>query len=161
MSIGIDVGIRNLAICAIESDTNPWLWKLVDLKSGDVPIEKTLIQFVDEWVRELGAHPGGLQIWKRVMIERQPKRCGRLQKSIQDWIYILLTDRLPNTKVKLIHAKHKFGDSQKNMDLSTYTLRKRGAIDMVEGLIKKELWPIQKGKRDDLADAYLLAITKM
>jgi|LakMenEpi03Aug12_release.lakeMendotaPanAssembly.Ray.scaffolds.fasta_scaffold222559_3 hypothetical protein len=156
MSIGVDVGIRHLAICGIdhENQKQPWLWEMVDLKNY-VSVEKGLILVIDDWVRRLAAHPKGVESWTNVVIERQPRKCTRIQQSVQDWLFILFTDRLKHTKVKLVNAKKKFGSFADGMDLTTYTKRKKGAIEIVERIVDN--WPEIKGKRDDLADAFLLA----
>jgi hypothetical protein len=158
MSIGIDVGIRHLAICCIdcEKKSQPWLWDMVDLNKF-ISVEKGLIIVVDDWIRNLAAHPSGIESWTNVIIERQPRKCTRIQQSVQDWLFILFTDRLNHAKVKLVNAKTKFGSLSNGMDLTSYSKRKKAAIEIVDKII--DVWPDIKGKRDDLADAFLLANT--
>jgi hypothetical protein len=155
MSLGIDIGSKNLAICAIEC-TSPYLWQVVDLTKGD-DVASSLIKTIDDWILFLAAHPNGLQYWKTIVIERQPKRCGRLQSNIQEWIYILFRDRLPQANVRIIHPNAKWGAFSIGLDLSTYTKRKKAAISVVKTLVNDDQWPNSK-KQDDLADSFLLAL---
>ena len=159
MSVGIDVGLKNLAICAIdpESPSTPYYWELISVKKPGKSLELCILEVIDDCINHLSAHPGSLTFWKHVYIERQPSCCRRSQMAMMDWLFILFKDRMRKSKVTLVNANTKWGIHKSSVDLSSYTKRKQSAIDLVTTLVNPGMWDPKIKKKDDLADAYLLS----
>ena len=101
MLISIDVGIKNLAMCFIDSDTK----RIIEWEVASVPSERqggllpALKEHLDrrEWLRDA----------KTVVIERQPDR-NKKMKAIEHYLHGFFCGRGLNTIV--FDAKYKIPD---------------------------------------------------
>lgn len=174
--IGIDVGIKNLALCGMDADGEISYWGLIkctDANIGDLNITECVVavtkslQNVDtSGVTDIAVEMQPCGGKGAVSAANTRMRC--VQAAIESWA---TTRRLP---IKAIAAQSKIPNSR-GMD---YKQRKKRGIEMVLGDLKTmrnahrdkipkhttlhppswESWfRSVGGKMDDLADAYLIA----
>lgn len=151
--LSIDVGLKNLAMCLIDSDKIIYQWEVGGVPSEDPEIYKNLKRYLDErpWVLDADD----------IIIERQPDKNKRM-KSVENFLhaYFIIHDK--NTV--LYHAKNKVPDvvgSGKRM----YIRRKKVSIDRCFQFLQETNQHVRffknHKKQDDLADTVLQAIAYM
>jgi hypothetical protein len=148
--VAIDVGIKNLALCAMDSQLGVVQWANEALSDQAYqPMHN--VQYVHEFIArnaDLFARAD------KVVVERQMRVNMRIIEAvIQSRFY---------DKCKVVHArtiKTAFGLGRGN-----YTLNKKASVDFVQTHLQqfeqphwRELFAKSK-KRDDLADAYVMAL---
>ena len=177
--VGIDVGLRNLALCCIDADTAEIVhWEVLDVlkdrKAKSVSIEKS----VDLLLAELGTVPwfGELEEGDTVAIEAQPVgraatgnvRMKCVSHAIQSFVALRTQAgcRFVNPKTKVgVEMLGEYVDcSDAQGDENTkkrYARHKKAAVDKVGEDVRGTKWEDffhQKlKKKDDAADAFLLA----
>jgi hypothetical protein len=156
MLLSIDVGIRNLAMVLMETETK----KIIEWVCDGVPPESESGLF-----ESLKSHLDG-KAWlsqaSLVIIEKQPDRNKRI-KSVE---YFLHTYFLCHSKeVRIWDAKHKIPDVV-GPGKRQYAKRKKAAVDrcrlFLEGTdTNKHLIPYfdKHKKKDDLADCVMQALS--
>jgi len=160
--IGIDIGVKNLAVCQLDETGAILNWALINCaqegeNTKDISIS-TLVRAcalkIDEaayaWIASSAV----------IAIESQPygsrtnngnNRMRCIQSCIETWTAL----RAPDATVMSIGAK------SKDVEGDTYAQRKKNAVAKVSALIENDLWSNffedAGKKRDDLADAFLIA----
>jgi len=156
MLLSIDVGIKNLAKCVIDSNKKIHYWDV----SGVPPLHKDgLFLSMKKHMNERSSH---FESVTRIIIEKQPNRNQGI-KSIEHFMhaYFLLQDK----EVIVWDARHKIPDV-KGSSRSQYTLRKNAAIDRCRNFLNEyntewlEFFNSHKEK-DDLADTVMQALSYM
>lgn len=156
MLLSIDVGIRNLAMVLMETETKT----IVEWVCDGVPPESESGLF-----ESLKAHldsKGWLSQASLVLIEKQPDRNKRI-KSVE---YFLHTYFLCHSKeVRIWDAKHKIPDIV-GPGKRQYAKRKKAAVDRCRTFLEstdtnKHLIPYfdKHKKKDDLADCVMQALS--
>ena len=154
--LSIDVGIKNLAMCLVNTDTK----KIVEWDVSGVPPQHKDGVFV--CMRDhLRAREWTLSA-DTVVIEKQPDK-NRGMRSVQDFLhaYFVINDR---TTV-IWDARHKVPDVV-GPGKAMYTKRKKVSIERVHEHLKTESvnahWLThfeESKKKDDLSDTYLQALS--
>ncbi len=155
-TLTIDPGIRHCAVCGTDEDGGVNLWELWDLGACGVhggggcacppPEMHVVISRA-----ALKAHPL-VGRYSTIAIETQ------MLSKYQHIQYALAAVFAVGTTVVHMHARHKLAAFHKT---STYAQRKAQAVGIVGGRVErlselaKATWAAA-GKRDDLADAYLM-----
>lgn len=150
--IAIDVGIKNLAYCAVQScegcPVQIVAWQNVPLTTGTYqPCEN--VAYVRAFAEK---HSVLFALADRVVIERQMRVNMRIIEALLQHTYF---DKC--TVVNARTVKGAFGLCKRN-----YRLNKQAAVEMVEGLMRdgdpwQRFYALAR-KKDDLADAYLMAL---
>ena len=158
MILSIDVGIKNLAMCMIDSETR-------EIKQWDVSgvppesshgLYKSLCKHLDErkWLSEATT----------ILIEKQPPR-NKKMVSVQDFLhaYFIITNQTSETII--YDAKHKIPDVA-GPGKAQYRKRKLTSIarckEFIEtGDVNKHWIPefTKSKKKDDLADTVMQALS--
>jgi hypothetical protein len=177
--VGIDVGIKNLALCCQE-DGVPVHWDVIDVLGEGKNATKTSIEdCCTAMMSALVALPWWAELTAEdtVAIEAQP--CGRvatgntkckvLSHCIQSFV-LLKTKARPifvNPKTKVgAEVLATYGNADLEGDTNVkkrYKIHKAAAIKMVEQMVVEKLpqwkeWYEGLKKKDDAADAYLLTL---
>ena len=145
--VGIDAGYVNFAICALHSDKpkEPVHWTNEPLFTGDFTEEK-LCAAVYAWIRK----PEIAELLKAadvIVLERQMTMKFQAINHCVRFLYFEKTKEVnPMTMASL------FGLPKLRKD------KKKAAVELVSFHV---LLPIKKGKKDDLCDAYLLAMSHL
>lgn len=152
--LSIDVGIRNLGMCLMNSDDRRILhWDATGIppqhESGLFPSLKT--HFKDRpWVLEAS----------RVIVEKQPDK-NRTMKSVEHFIhaYFLVHDK----DVRVYDARHKIPDVV-GPGRAQYLKRKKASVirctDFLREVNPEWLdWFLSQKKKDDLADSVMQALS--
>lgn len=148
--LAIDVGIKNLAVCAMDTDAGLVHWANEALSERAYqPMHN--VQYVHEFIDRNAALFARAD---RVIVERQMRVNMRIIEAV---IHSRFYD-----KCSVVHArtiKAKFGLGRGN-----YVLNKKASVDFVHSHLLRlgephwrELFAKTK-KRDDLADAYVMAL---
>ena len=147
--LAIDVGIRNIAHCAMENG-RVVAWANEPLCDGNYAPADT-VRHVMAYVRR---HKSLLDAADKVVIERQMRVNMRVVEAA---LHALFYD-----KCAVVHArsvKQRYGLCKRN-----YRLNKQAAVRFVETLLAERPecpWTLHfdaSRKRDDLADAYVMAL---
>jgi len=154
--LSIDVGIKNLAMCLINTDTN----KIVEWDVSGVPPGHAdgLFVCMRDHLRE--------RAWTLsadvVLIEKQPDK-NRGMKGVQNFLHAYFVIHDKNTII--YDARHKVPDVC-GPGKAMYNKRKKVAIERTHEHLKteevnKDWLPLFEGskKKDDLADTYLQAMS--
>ena len=151
--LSFDVGIKNLAMCIINSNIDIHQWEVHQIVNEPHKIVKHLNETFEHIIPTLDA----------VVVEKQPGRNSKM-KIIET---ILLTYFIVKgvQKVESFSAKHKLGQNGKDVKgKHNYKERKKMAIDhCIQILTKydmtKDLQIINASKKkDDLSDCFLQAL---
>ena len=150
--LGLDVGIKNLAICHLDSDGEVVRWHLADCSTD----KKSTIS---DAIRNVVGYLRTLQLPNTVVIAIEQQPCGRgrvsnttmrcVQASIEAWALCSQYHYLNFSPAR------KLGKNAPKQ----YAERKKLAVCKVTDCLK-EPWQsffLKHKKQDDLADAYLIA----
>lgn len=142
--VGIDAGYVNFAVCAVNTEDiyRPYYWKNEPLFTGEFS-EERLCQAIHEWtsqpeIREM------LDAADVIVLERQ---MTMKFQAVNHCIRFRWWDKTQEVNPKTFAAFFNFPQTRKE--------KKKAAVDMVSA---NTIFPVKKGKKDDLADAYLLAL---
>lgn len=141
--MGVDAGYVNFAVCGIdlEAPFKPYYWKNSALFTGSFSEEK-LCHALNTWINkpEIKELLGEAD---EIVLERQ---MTMKFQAVNHWIRARYFDKTkevhPNTYASLFGL----GNERKK--------KKKRAVELVS---KHAIFPIKKGKKDDFADAFLLA----
>jgi hypothetical protein len=154
--LSIDVGIRNLALCLIDTGT-----KVIHQWEVDgVPPESSDGLYVS-LRKHLDARPWVLQA-DTVLIEKQPERNRKMQ-CVEHFLNAYFVIKCPNAQCILYHAKHKVPDVS-GPGKKRYTERKNTSIERCKEFIEETnpTWLplfVKSKKKDDLADTVMQALS--
>lgn len=151
MLLSIDVGIKNLAICAISPDAQITHWELLQCDPTALGVKKSLSSLPY------------LEDVTRVVIERQPTK-NQTMKCMEAYIHMYFVMMghcvtLISPKQKLVYAKA--SPYWPCLDLpNTYYNRKKISVETVKNVVTQTNQPLapvflNSKKKDDLADAAL------
>ena len=150
--LSIDVGIKNLGMCILDSDTEKILyWDVREITSGYVQC-KHVIKLFDELLKDHNVD--------EVIIEKQPNRNVRM-RVIETMIHMYMN--IKEIKSVAYSSKHKlFGQGGNLKGKKNYNERKKRSISIVLYLMKgsnyEEYFNVSR-KKDDLADSYLQVLS--
>lgn len=152
--LSIDVGIRNLGLCLIDSRTR----KIRNWDATGIPPQHSDGIFV--CLRDhFRSRPWVLEASK-VIIEKQPDK-NRTMKSVENFIhaYFLCNDK----DVQLYDARHKIPDVV-GPGRAMYLQRKRASVTRCTEFVREENpelleWFMKQKKKDDLADTVMQALS--
>lgn len=159
MILSIDVGIRNLAMCLLDTDRTVQQWDV----SGVPPEHKdglytTLRDHLDDrpWVRDARI--------KTVLIEKQPSKNKRMV-CVMHFLHAYFVIKAPHAETILYDARHKVPDVA-GPGKRAYMKRKKTAIERCREYIDdggaNQRWLAlfdDSKKKDDLADTLLQALS--
>ena len=177
--VGCDVGIKNLGLCMIDTETNVIEeWHVLDVL-GEKNATKTSIE---DCVRYMLIALKKLSWWETltaedlVAIESQPVgrmatgniKCKCISHAIQSFVQLQTVARCtfvnPKTKVGaeiLATIGGAMGGGDDNVK-KRYKIHKQAAVATVQTMVNKDgkwaEWYNGLKKKDDAADAYLLAV---
>lgn len=142
--VGIDAGYVNFAVCAIDTANvdHPYYWMCRPLFKGDFSEEK-LVNAVYAWINSPEIKKL-LDEADEIMLERQ--MTTRFQ-AINHCVRFLHFAKTKEVNPKTLAAFFKLPTKRR--------AKKKAAVDLVSS---KVVFPIKTGKKDDLADSYLLAL---
>ena len=165
--VAFDIGIKNMAVCAVLLDGTIKAWRTLPLMEGmvrpsqDVLME-TLFEHLDNLIAEVANHD------LHILIENQPSKMNPTMKTIQTWVqsYYALSRHwgayitnihLVSPSQKLHGHAHKTGIEGKG-----YSFNKKEAVALMRAYLKdapkwRAYFEASK-KKDDLADAACHAI---
>lgn len=152
MILSIDCGIKNLAMCLIDSKTKKishWDVSGVPMKHAD-GVFRCLVRHLNEKPWVLGA--------TTVLIEKQPDR-NRVMKGVENLLhtYFLVKEK----DVVIWDARHKIPDVS-GPGKAQYAARKKASIERARAFIQGTEW-VQffddHKKKDDLADTVMQALS--
>ena len=148
-TLAIDPGIHNCGMCEMDSYHNVLFWDCVDLVAKKRPTIETLVQgtaqFFQDYFRTNG-HRIAL-----VRIEQQPNQNQKMKVLAHVIQGIAIVSGLDVVIVSPKKYKEAGG---------TYAFRKKHAVTTCQDLVRDSAYEqmfCQSKKKDDLADAYLLA----
>jgi hypothetical protein len=167
--LGIDCGVKNLAYCLYNTDTNTIeKWDVIDV-STNAHVNLTYIP--DMCINYMDKHLYLLDCDK-VLIEKQPPRNGKMRvMEAALYCYFTLRGKLDESKeissVETYSAKHKLGGMLGLSGKKSYGARKKAAIVKVTAILSKDNTDLndpwlrffcEHKKRDDLSDALLMIL---
>lgn len=179
--MGIDIGLKNLAICVMDQNLKIHYWDNGDLitkspKESSLRGNKHLItKLVVSHLDKLNdKHKELLTKLNHVFIETQPKK-NCLMSFVSAVVFTKITDLLINqkTKVKFMSPRNKLkinytGENLNYKVKSKYSQRKKMAIDYTRWVIRERIPEECKiscslklessKKKDDLADCCLMCV---
>ena len=155
MLLSIDVGIRNLAMCLMDSDKKIIEWEV----DGVPPLsDETIYQ---DLLTHMSQRPWTLTC-ETVLIEKQPDK-NRLIKSVENFLHAYFL--IHGKKVLIYDARHKIPDIS-GPGKVRYRQRKKASIDRCREFIStsdvnSHLVKFFDGhsKKDDLADTVMQALS--
>lgn len=144
--VGIDAGYVNFAVCGLDSQNlfRPYYWKNSPLFTGPFS-EERLARAVYEWITDPEVEKL-LAEADVIVLERQ------MQKRFQAVNHCVRFRHFEKTVEVNPNAVGKFF----NLPLDRKP-KKKAAVELVSSHV---VLPVRKGKKDDLADAFLLALFK-
>ncbi|MBJ61634.1 MAG: hypothetical protein CMB57_00120 [Euryarchaeota archaeon] len=160
MLLSIDVGIRNLAICAIDEIT----CEIQHWDCGGVPPQHSdglflsLRKYLDERPWLLHA--------TTVLIEKQPIGKNKKMASVENFLHAYFLIKVPEADTIIYDAKHKVTDCV-GAGKEMYKKRKNAAIERCweflneEGDVNRHWLPLfnESKKKDDLSDTVMMALS--
>ena len=180
--VGIDVGIKNLAICCLDFSTEtPTIihWHLLDVIGENKNATKTSIEDCTTCMMDALKKIDWLETLDeidKIAIEAQPAgrmatgniKCKVLSHCIQSFFYLntkaSVTFVNPKTKVGTQVLQEFSGNTLEGGDANVkkrYNVHKKASIQIVKDIVQKTQWKQwfnELKKKDDVADAYLLAL---
>lgn len=142
--VGVDAGYINFAVCAIASNetARPYYWANRALFKGAFSEEK-LVHAVYAWINEPEIKKL-LTEADEIVLERQMTAKFQAVNHCIRFLYFGKTREVnPNT----VRAFFRLPEKRRE--------KKKAAVELVSN---HAVLPVRKGKKDDLADAYLLAM---
>lgn len=156
--LSFDIGIKNLAYCMIDTETNDILdWNILDCSGTNETL--TVIKTLDQYNYMLEADI--------VLLEKQPSFNPKM-RNISTALYVYFTLRIQhekneNCKIIFYPAKYKLMCCNTKIEHKTkckYRQNKNLGIVHTRELINTHNDFFEKNKKkDDLADSYLQAIS--
>jgi Poxvirus A22 protein len=156
MLLSIDVGIKNLAMCLIDTKTR----KIKNWEVDGVPpnhsdgLYLSLVKHLDSkpWICES----------RQVLIEKQPDK-NKGMKSVEHLLHAYLLTKDPSREVIIWDARHKIPDVAGPGKIQ-YAARKAASIERARKFIKETNveWVDEferNKKKDDLADTVMQALS--
>ena len=180
--VGIDVGIKNLAICCLDFSTEtPDIihWHLLDVIGEGKNATKTSIEDCTTCMMDALKKIDWLDTLEdtdKIAIEAQPAgrmatgniKCKVLSHCIQSFFYLntkaSVTFVNPKTKVGTQVLQEFSGNTLEGGDENVkkrYNVHKKASIQIVKEIVQSTQWKPwfnELKKKDDVADAYLLAL---
>ena len=164
--LSVDLGWRHLAAVQMDvtaSDFTIYQWKIIDLMSGDVNINKASLEdlvnnsapSIQTTILDWCKWPNSDLKPEIAYLELQP--LGQMARNVKTktlshiFQTLLLAHGIP---VQFVSPKKKLAGA----DLNSYAGNKKFAVDSTEKILEgewQEWFRSCKGKRDDLADAFL------
>jgi len=158
MILSIDVGIRNLAMCLIDSEKIVRQWDVsgVPPESSD-GLYPCMRKHLDDrpWVLDADV----------VLIEKQPDR-NKKMKMVEHFLHAYFVIKIPDKETIIYDARHKIPDVV-GAGKAQYRKRKQTSIDRCKEFLEKgpegnrdwiETFKKSK-KKDDLADTVMQALS--
>lgn len=151
---GVDIGTRNLALCALDKAGRVLEWRSVDLGGPHTTYKDTLASLVSELDSFLVAVGDSLDESDEavVWVERQPPVARAMHHGIQ--ASVATWAELRGISWNVVQASQRGG---------TYKKRKARAVSYASQALDKDgqyEWTNflhSHGKKDDLADAFIIA----
>ena len=142
--IGIDAGYVNFAVCGINTKniTQPYHWSNTALFTGKFS-EERMVHAMQEWV----TRPDIQQLLREadeIILERQ---MTMKFQAVNHWIRANFFSKTREVNPNTVGAFF-------SLPIRDRKQKKKKAVELVTS---HTVFPISKGKKDDLADAYLLA----
>lgn len=142
--IGVDAGYVNFAICGINTRdiTQPYHWTKFPLFTGKFT-EERLVHAVQEWIHRESIQ----QLFREadeIILERQ---MTMKFQCINHFIRANFFDKTREVNPNTLGAFF-------SLPIKDRKQKKKKAVELV---MSHTVFPVRKGKKDDLADAYLLA----
>jgi hypothetical protein len=185
--LAIDVGIKNMSYCLLETGGKPVesrprivQWKNISVLSPSMNCKTTSLDCITEsMLLKLGDHFDSDCIVDTVVIENQPATKNQTMKSVSMVIYTYFHMlRLQYGQVEQVRfspatnklkCKKRFKAPFSSLPQKTYAQRKSLAVRLTKGYLEewfdtntntlKDLeWFDAQKKKDDLSDAFLLAV---
>ena len=172
MILSIDIGIKNLSYCIIDFKKKIHAWAIIDLTTG-LKIKKDVTKMFESIPKVLDTHNFNQYDIEIVLLENQPCMKCPTMKSIQIIVYTyfvitgLNNDESRIESIIFRNAKCKL--NIKDMPFvkcklkSKYSQNKFKAVEYTKHLLKDDQQHLEYfesfKKKDDLADAYLQAIS--
>lgn len=160
--LSIDVGIRNLGYCYVNSESKEILeWKLITVSGTEADPCRAARSAL-----ERDGLPGSAP--DVILVERQPGRNKKMMK-MEAYIHMYYMVRYPDSKIELYSAVHKLrdtGEENHGRGKTKYNARKKASVELSGQFLKDH--PQQphiasvfekSKKKDDLADALLQALS--
>lgn len=141
--VGVDAGYVNFAVCAFRTDkvTTPYYWTNTPLFEGKFS-EERLVKAIYTWITQ----PEIKQLLDEadeIILERQMTMKFQAVNHCIRFCYFNKTKEVnPNTVGAFFSLPEKRRE------------KKKAGVELVS---RHAVMPVKKGKKDDLADAYLLA----
>ena len=141
--VGVDAGYVNFAVCAFRTDkvTTPYYWTNAPLFKGKFS-EERLAQAIYAWITQ----PEIKQLLDEadeIILERQ---MTMKFQAVNHCIRFRYFQKTTEVNPKTVGAFFRLPETRRE--------KKKAGVDLVS---RHAVMPVQKGKKDDLADAYLLA----
>lgn len=182
ITLGFDIGIKNLAVCAAkQANANVEIvsWRLLPLmpeerktKPSQDKLMQALFEHLDELMEELTSNA---DTSLTIVIENQPSRINAVMKTVQTWTqsYFYLRKHygepiegvhLVSPSQKLQHHSHEPTGAKGTVN--TYKYNKSAAIALTRAYLGDtpsiwlEYFNASK-KKDDLADSFLHVVAWM
>lgn len=142
--IGIDAGYVNFAVCGINTKdiARPYHWSNAPLFTGKFS-EERLVRAMQEWVHK----PETQQLLREadeIILERQ---MTMKFQCVNHWIRANFFSKTREVNPNTVGAFF-------TLPIKDRKQKKKRAVELVTS---HTVFPVRKGKKDDLADAYLLA----
>jgi hypothetical protein len=159
MLLSIDVGIRNLAICAIDELT----CEIKHWDCGGVPPQHSDGLFLS-LRKHLDERPWLLHA-TTILIEKQPGK-NKKMTSVQHFLHTYFLIKCPDAETIIYDAKHKVTDCV-GAGKEMYKKRKNAAIERCweflneDGAVNRHWLPMfqDSKKKDDLSDTVMMALS--
>ena len=156
---GIDIGVKNMAFCLFDSETNQiYEWEVFEIGDGSI---SNLIKGFDQFMYQKLVNYDTDEI--TFVIEKQPFRNAKMRR-IEAYTECYCNMTFPDSQAHILHAKTKLNDPTLK-GKNNYTARKKLAIDRVTEYIQKNTQDVtivekfnKTKKKDDLSDTLLLAL---
>jgi hypothetical protein len=142
--VGVDAGYVNFAVCAIDTDDpfRPYFWSNSPLFKGKFT-EERLAFAIYEWIQKPEIKHL-LEIADEIILERQMTMKFQAVNHCIRFLYFQKTREIhPGT----VRAMFGLPISRKE--------KKKAAVELVSRFC---VFPVKKGKKDDLADSFLLSL---
>ena len=147
-TLAIDPGIHNCGVCEMDSCHNVLFWDCVDLVAQKRPTIETLVQGTARFFQDYFQTNDRIAL---VRIEQQPNQNQKMKVLAHVIQGIAIVSGL---EVVIVSPK-KYKEAG-----GTYAFRKKHAVTTCLDLVRDSAYEqmfCQSKKKDDLADAYLLA----
>ncbi len=142
--VGVDAGYVNFAVCAIDTSDveHPYYWLSRALFKGEFS-EERLVKAIYAWIK-MPEIKKLLDEADEIILERQ---MAMKFQSVNHCIRFLYFEKTKEVHPNTLRAFFKLPEKRR--------AKKKAAVDLVSSRV---VLPIKTGKKDDLADAFLLAL---